>query len=156
MANNRTYVKSSDNTTTYTADVVNKGAWAEFRHNYPIPSNDKRNAEIQCIWNPPSKPYVDNSMDDADVASWVSQYAENYYIDQSIVTLHSPDIEFDNEVRSIDTSELKLRIVGMVPITAFTADIDIQTSTPVNNFHGSSELPLGFYKESVGAENELY
>ena len=154
MANNRTNV--SDGTTTYNMDTVNKGAWAEFRHNYPIPSNNKRNAEIQCIWNPPSKPYVDNSMDDASVASWVSQYAENYYIDQNIVTLHSPDIEFDNEVRSIDTSGLKLRIVGIVPITAFASDIDIQTSTPVNNFYDSSELPLGFYKEPVGAENGFY
>ena len=132
MTNNRTNV--SDGTTTYNMDSVNKGAWAEFRHNYPIPGNSERNAEIQCIWNPPSKPYVDNSMDDAGVASWVSQYAENYYIDQNIVTLHSPDIEFDNEVRSIDTSGLKLRIVGVVPITSFAADIDIQTSTPVNNF----------------------
>ena len=154
MANNRTNV--SDGTTTYNMDTVNKGAWAEFRHNYPIPSNNKRNAEIQCIWNPPSKPYVDNSMDDASIASWVSQYAENYYIDQNIVTLHSPDIEFDNEVRSIDTSGLKLRIVGIVPITAFASDIDIQTSTPVNNFYDSSELPLGFYKEPVGAENGFY
>ena len=154
MANNRTNVH--DGTTTYNMDTVNKGAWAEFRHNYPIPSNSKRNAEIQCIWNPPSKPYVDNSMDDAGVASWVSQYAENYYIDQNIVTLHSPDIEFDNEVRSVDTSGLKLRIVGIVPITAFAADIDIQTSTPVNNFYDSSELPLGFYKEPVGAENGFY
>lgn len=154
MANNRTNV--SDGTTTYNMDTVNKGAWAEFRHNYPIPSNNKRNAEIQCIWNPPSKPYVDNSMDDASVASWVSQYAENYYIDQNIVTLHSPDIEFDNEIRSIDTSGLKLRIVGIVPITAFVSDIDIQTSTPVNNFYDSSELPLGFYKELVGAENGFY
>ena len=154
MANNRTNVH--DGTTTYNMDTVNKGAWAEFRHNYPIPSNSKRNAEIQCIWNPPSKPYVDNSMDDAGVASWVSQYAENYYIDQNIVTLHSPDIEFDNEVRSVDTSGLKLRIVGIVPITAFIADIDIQTSTPVNNFYDSSELPLGFYKEPVGAENGFY
>lgn len=155
MTNNRTNVHNGS-TITLIADIVNKGAWAEFRHNYPIPSNDKRNAEIQCIWNPPSNPYVNNSMDDTDVSSWVSQYAENYYIDQSIVTLHSPDIEFDNEVRSIDTSELKLRIVGIVPITAFVADIDIQTSTPVNNFKGSSELPLGFYKEPVGAENEFY
>lgn len=155
MTNGRTHVYKGS-IITLIADTVNKGAWAEFRHNYPIPSNDKRNAEIQCIWNPPSNPYVDNSMDDADVASWVSQYAENYYIDQSIVTLHSPDIEFDNEVRSIDTSELKLRIVGVVPITAFVADIDIQTSTPVNNFKGSSELPLGFYKEPVGAENDFY
>lgn len=154
MANNRTNV--SDGTTTYNMDTVNKGAWAEFRHNYPIPSNNKRNAEIQCIWNPPSKPYVDNSMDDVSVASWVSQYAENYYIDQNIVTLHSPDIEFDNEIRSIDTSGLKLRIVGIVPITAFASDIDIQTSTPVNNFYDSSELPLGFYKEPVGAENGFY
>ena len=154
MTNNRTNV--SDGTTTYNMDTVNKGAWAEFRHNYPIPSNNERNAEIQCIWNPPSKPYVDNSMDDAGVASWVSQYAENYYIDQNIVTLHSPDIEFDNEVRSIDTSGLKLRIVGVVPITAFASDIDIQTSTPVNNFYDSSELPLGFYKEPIGAENGFY
>lgn len=154
MTNNRTNV--SDGTTTYNMDSVNKGAWAEFRHNYPIPGNSERNAEIQCIWNPPSKPYVDNSMDDAGVASWVSQYAENYYIDQNIVTLHSPDIEFDNEVRSIDTSGLKLRIVGVVPITSFAADIDIQTSTPVNNFYDSSELPLGFYKEPVGAENGFY
>lgn len=155
MTNNRTDVHNGS-TITLIADIVNKGAWAEFRHNYPIPSNDKRNAEIQCIWNPPSNPYVNNSMDDTDVSSWVSQYAENYYIDQSIVTLHSPDIEFDNEVRSIDTSELKLRIVGIVPITAFVANIDIQTSTPVNNFKDSSELPLGFYKEPVGAENEFY
>lgn len=154
MTNNRTNV--SDGTTTYNMDSVNKGAWAEFRHNYPIPGNSERNAEIQCIWNPPSKPYVDNSMDDAGVVSWVSQYAENYYIDQNIVTLHSPDIEFDNEVRSIDTSGLKLRIVGVVPITSFAADIDIQTSTPVNNFYDSSELPLGFYKEPVGAENGFY
>lgn len=154
MSNNRTIVTSKE--TQYNIDIVNKGAWAEFRHNYPIPSNNKRNAEIQCIWNPPSKPYVDNSMDDASVASWVSQYAENYYIDQNIVTLHSPDIEFDNKVRSIDTSGLKLRIVGIVPITAFASDIDIQTSTPVNNFYDSSELPLGFYKEPVGAENGFY
>ena len=38
----------------------------------------------------------------------------------------------------------------MVPLTAFASDIDIQTSTPVNNFYDSSELPAGFYKEPVG------
>ncbi len=150
----------------YDVDVVNKGSWAEFRHNYPIPSNDKRNAEIQCIWNPPEKPYIEDSLSDAEVAGWVSQNSENYYIDQSILTLHSPDIEFDTEVRSIDTSGLKLRIVGIVPLTAFASDIDIQTSTPVNSFwdkdvpanqfKGKSGLPAGFYKEPVGAENGFY
>ena len=153
MSNNRTIVTSGE--TQYNIDVVNKGAWAEFRHNRPIPDNSNRNAEIQCIWNPPSGPYVDDTATDSDVASWVSNNAENYYIDQSILTFHSPDIEFDNEVRSIDTSGLKLRIVGMVPLTAFASDIDIQTSTPVNNFYDSSELPAGFYKEPVGVENDF-
>ena len=153
MSNDRTTVTSGK--TQYNIDIVNKGAWAEFRHNRPIPGNSNRNAEIQCIWNPPSGPYVDDTATDSDVASWVSSNAENYYIDQSILTFHSPDIEFDNEVRSIDTSGLKLRIVGMVPLTAFASDIDIQTSTPVNNFYNSSELPAGFYKEPIGAENDF-
>ena len=153
MSNNRTIVTFEG--TQHNIDIVNKGAWAEFRHNRPIPDNSNRNAEIQCIWNPPSGPYVDDTATDSDVASWVSNNAENYYIDQSILTFHSPDIEFDNEVRSIDTSGLKLRIVGMVPLTAFASDIDIQTSTPVNNFYDSSELPAGFYKEPIGAENDF-
>lgn len=153
MSNNRTIVTLDG--TQYNIDIVNKGAWAEFRHNRPIPGNSNRNAEIQCIWNPPSGPYVGDTATDSDVASWVSNNAENYYIDQSILTFHSPDIEFDNEVRSIDTSGLKLRIVGMVPLTAFASDIDIQTSTPVNNFYDSSELPVGFYKEPIGAENDF-
>lgn len=153
MSNNRTIVTLEEKQ--YNIDIVNKGAWAEFRHNRPIPGNSNRNAEIQCIWNPPSGPYVDDTATDSDVASWISNNAENYYIDQSILTFHSPDIEFDNEVRSIDTSGLKLRIVGMVPLTAFASDIDIQTSTPVNNFYDSSELPAGFYKEPIGAENDF-
>lgn len=153
MSNNRTNVSYNGNV--YPIDIVNKGAWAEFRHNYPIPGNDKRNAEIQCIWNPPSTPYVNYLLSDSGIADWVSDNAENFYVDQNIVTLHSPDIEFDDEVRSIDTSGLKLRIVGMVPLTAFASDIDIQTSTPVNNFYNSEELPIGFYKEPVGVENNF-
>lgn len=153
MSNNRTNV--SYNETVYPIDTVNKGAWAEFRHNHPIPGNDKRNAEIQCIWNPPSTPYVNYLLSDSEIADWVSDNAENFYVDQNIVTLHSPDIEFDDEVRSIDTSGLKLRIVGMVPLTAFASDIDIQTSTPVNSFYDSEELPIGFYKEPVGVENNF-
>lgn len=142
-----------DGQRTVTMDMVNKGAWAEFRHNYPIPSNDNRNAEIQCIWRPPINPYLADTMGDSDIASWVSQNSENFYIDQSIVTLHSPDIEFDNDVKNIDTSGLKLRIVGIVPITGFTGDIDIQTSTPANNYHNSSEVAPGFYKEPLKADN---
>lgn len=143
-----------DYTTTMFVDLVNKGAWAEFRHLYPIPDNSSRNSEIQCIYNPPASPTVPDTNSESDTASWVSTNGENFYIDQSILTFHSPDIEFDNSLRNIDTTGLKLRIVGMVPITACASDIDIQTSTPVNPFYATdSEYPIGFYKESIGSEN---
>lgn len=163
LANNRiiTYNKDTPDIK-YSIDTINKGAWAEFRHNYPIPGNNNRNAEIQCISNPPNSPTVSNTDSYANVSDWVAENSENFYIDQSILTLHSPDIEFDDSIRSLDTSNLKLRIVGMVPLTAFASSIDIQTSTPPNNFivgekeqEVSTELPIGFYKEPIGVENDF-
>lgn len=137
-------------------DVANKGVRLEFRHNKPIPSNEQRNAEIQCISNPPESPFINNKDDNNIIAlNWVNNNGENYYIDQSILTFHSPDIEFNTATRSLDTSNLQLRIVGMVPITSFVGDIDIQTSTSVNNFKGSDETPRGFYKEPIGVENSF-
>lgn len=130
-------------------DIVNKGAWAEFRHNRPIPNNWERGAEIQCLANVPSNPYVSQS--GSDLNSWSANHAEYFFIDQSILTLHSPDIEFDEGVQNLDSSGLKLRIVGIVPMTGNASDIDIQVSTPANDTD-----KMGFYKEFVGVENNSY
>lgn len=130
-------------------DIVNKGAWAEFRHNRPIPNNWERGAEIQCLANVPSTPYVSQS--GSDLNSWSANHAEYFFIDQSILTLHSPDIEFDEGVQNLDSSGLKLRIVGIVPMTGNASDIDIQVSTPANDTN-----KMGFYKEFVGVENNSY
>lgn len=138
---------------TVTIDTTNRGAWAEFRHDYPIPSNDDRKAEIQCIYDPPINPYISIESNNIKVPEWVSENKENFYVDQSILTFHSPDIEFDTNVRSIDSSGLKLRIVGFVPITSFVGDIDIQTSTPPLNYQGQDTTAMGFYKEPIGVEN---
>ena len=125
--------------------LVSKGVWAEFRHNYPIPSNWHRNAEIQCIANAPSEPYATGV---ENMNSWIADRSEFFFIDQSIVTMHSPEFEFDDAVANLDTSSLKLRIVGRVPFTANASDIDIQTSTPQNKTY-----KRGLYKEFVGVEN---
>ena len=125
--------------------LVSRGVWTEFRHNYPIPSNWHRNAEIQCIANAPSEPYV-TGVD--NISSWIADRSEYFFIDQSVVTMHSPEFEFDDVVTNLDTSSLKLRIVGKVPFTANASDIDIQTSTPQNNIE-----MRGFYKEFIGVEN---
>ena len=149
--NNHAFVPLNLGTSTVNIDLGSKGNWAEFRHNYPIPSNNNRNAEIQCIYNPPTDIYFQSTDQDGTIAKWVSEHQECYYVDESILTFHSPDIEFDDQVRSIDSSSLKLRIVGRVPITATVSDLDIQTSTPVNAFQaGGTTLPVGFYKEPVG------
>lgn len=158
LTNSRTKLNINDGSEIRDMDMVNRGAWAEFRHNYPIPSNNDRRAEIQCIWNPPKNPYLSDTLSDSEIAGWVADNAENFYIDQSIVTLHSPDIEFNEDLKSIDSSNLKLRIVGIVPLTGFVGDIDIQTSTPPNNYvgaggKGTTEMAPGFYKEPIGAEN---
>ena len=128
-------------------DIANLGAWAEFRHNYPIPDNWKRNAEIQCLANVPSDPYV-ASTDNNSIVSWIASHKEYFFVDQNIVTFHSPDIEFDDALSNLDISGVKLRIVGKVTYTANASDIDIQTSTPQND----TSMP-GFYKESMGVEN---
>ena len=130
-------------------DIVNKGAWAEFRHNKPIPNNWERNAEIQCIAHAPAGPYTASK--GSELNSYIASHAEYFFVDQNILTLHSPDIEFDEGVQNLDSSGLKLRIVGVVPITANASEIDIQTSTPAND-----TSKMGFYKETVGSENNSY
>lgn len=130
-------------------DIVNKGAWAEFRHNKPVPNNWERNAEIQCIANTPAGPYTASK--GSELNSYTASHAEYFFVDQNILTLHSPDIEFDEGVQNLDSSGLKLRIVGVVPITANASEIDIQTSTPAND-----TSKMGFYKETIGSENNSY
>lgn len=59
----------------------------------------------------------------------IDQYTQdnkyNYLIDSNFLTLHSPDIN-DNSYNNINDTELALRIVGIVPITANTTSYDIQ------------------------------
>lgn len=42
----------------------------------------------------------------------------DFFVDQSIVTLNSPDIDFDTSVQTYSTDKLKLRIIGAIPITS--------------------------------------
>lgn len=131
-------------------NFIKYGSWAEFRHNKPIPNNWNRNAEIQCIANVPENLPWTNSTSE-NLVSEIKNNQEYFYIDQSIITLHSPDIEFGEYTKSLSNNNLKLRIVGIVPFTGNASDIDIQTSTPAE-----SSLAKGFYKQFIGTENFSY
>lgn len=145
---------------------ANKGQWAEFRHYFPIPGCRSKRAEIQCISVSPSKPVLGlttpnpNQAEGADYtestdpATWVSENKECYYVDQSVLTFHSPDIEFNKEIQSLNMSGFKFRLTGLVKIHATISDIDIQTSTPPLAYSWGtdkkySDIAPGFYKEPV-------
>ena len=129
-----------------TGNVVTQGKWAEFRHNYPIPSNDDPNAEIQCIYNPPNNPAVYASLYEPHTEQdWVADNKECFFVDQSIVTLHSPDIEFEDTLKNFESDDVGIRIVGYVPIDAQTSDIDIIATAPMNYIKGYSSDKYDYY-----------
>lgn len=158
--------------TTYPLDPSNLGKWSEFRHNYSVGGNKPLNGEIQCLENAPLSPYIVKSraytvpQDKTDYKvsysdqecnvnsqTWSANCSEYYFIDQSIFTLHSPEIEFDDIVQNMNMSDLRFRIIGYVPLTSCASDIDIQTSTPSLNYTGLKDKTPGFYKETVGSKN---
>lgn len=69
--------------------------------------------EIQGLWAPgynPPNPYysVSNTM--------ARDYPNAFFVDQSTLTFHSPDIEFEEDRGVVQGSDLRLRIIGTVPL----------------------------------------
>ena len=75
--------------------------------------------------------YADPFRPKDDNASQASQF----FVDQSIVTLNSPDLEFDTEVQGYSTEGLKLRIIGAIPITANASSHKIIASARLESNH---------------------
>lgn len=109
------------------------GAWPEFRHYYPLPDLFKRNAELQSTIAVSADSlsidthYLDNYTPYGYSQAYLNKASElfkdSFYIDQSIVTFHSPEIELQ-KIFNIDSS-IKLRIVGYSEFDANAGDIDI-------------------------------
>lgn len=128
----------------YDFTVDKMGDIAEFRHNYPIPSNQYKNAEIQNIVNP-KQPFKEDGI---LIDDYIKNNKEYYYVDQNIVTLNSPDIEFNDDYKNINLSQYKFRIVGVIPLTSNYSDLDITTETTPLNL--ASYATGGFnYKEQA-------
>ena len=111
---------------------INLGSIIEFRHQYclhtPLKNNTSnstpyaRSSEIQNMYECLSLSDVTE-----ELAEGKSYLNKAFYVDSSIVTFHSPDIEFN---QAISLEGAKLRIVGISPINSNVGDIDIQTVTP--------------------------
>lgn len=122
---------------------VNNGQWNEFRHDYSLPGYLKTNGEFQCNDGLPQRPYPGAET----VANFVSHYPSNFYVDQSVLTLNSPEIEFDDNIKAIENNNLKLRIIGTTNITGFNSNLTVSTST------GPAEASEGFKFNNLGIRN---
>lgn len=79
-----------------------------------------------------------------------------YFVDHSIVTLNSPDIDFDTEVQNYSTDNLKLRIVGAIPLTSGVSSHSILNSSAmveVNYNHHKNSIMTGKSAFGVGELN---
>ena len=157
-------------------DFTTHGSWAEFRHNHPLGDSQQRNGEIQSMYNPrisssnesSSKytitfPYVtipQNSSLGEAIDDFIRHFGDFFYVDQSILTLNSADIEFDQSLQAVKFGDCHMKLTGFIPIHSFISSCDIRTNTPPNKFYdkdnNSLKMPQGFYNnETVGAPMEL-
>lgn len=114
--------------------------YAEFRHWGMLQSNDYSNCEIQNTWA--IVPWLNaaepiNNLDlreDSDVGKLIMDNL--FYVDTSIVSVHSPEVQWDGDIQNLDTSDLKFRIIGSLPLYQSNTNIDIQleaTTTQLNS-----------------------
>lgn len=69
----------------------------------------------------------------------IKEYKNAYYVDQSILTFHSPDIEFNEEIQNIidNNTSLKLEIIGVANFNLCFSAADITLSSVTAGTGGS-------------------
>lgn len=82
------------------------------------------------------------SIDDA-IIDRTEEYKNNYYVDSSILTFHSPEIEDNLEL--FDGADLSVSIIGVVPIDETTSELNVETETA--GYSGISGVTLNYNKD---------
>ena len=118
---NSPYVQSSWFARPYSASKsfyssIKKGGTVQFQHNRILRTNGLVACEIQSN-------FVDYNISDDNVSD------DSYFVDTSVLTLHSPDIEFDLDLQNTEVINAKLRIIGFVPLTSSISSSNLTTET---------------------------
>ena len=146
IANNLTEEEANNIRHSFIKSLTKYGAWAEFRHNHSLSSNESRNCEIQSLTHNDPYPYIKNTKNLK--SKFIRENEDGWYIDQSILTFHSPEIEFNDNFNKLDTSKLKLRIIGKVDITGNVSYSDVKIEGRKVTRHS-----LGFIPFRPGVDN---
>ena len=131
------------------------GSVVEWSHNNILFSHGNRGAEIQGTPefrngdDYPDHMMVTDKMsftmpDGSDSTFKKKDCTSLFAVDRNILTMHSPDIEFDDSFDSLDFGGLGVETVGSVRFYSCMGDMNIQTSSPVIHSDGA-----GFIHRSV-------
>lgn len=129
--------------------LAGKGNYNEFRHNIELPNGGALNSEIQNSFldelGYSKHVYLDYTKGNENInkslaTEWENKNSHNFFVDSNIVTLHSPDLEMSESLFSIDTTPYKLRIVGLIELSGFISDTDIQVESGPNNFYKLTDI----------------
>lgn len=76
-----------------------------------------------------------------------------YYVDNSIVTLNSPEIELTENLYNTSLEGYDFRIVGAIPLTATISDISLETKGNLYNPSSDTSISMGLKKTLVKNKN---
>lgn len=131
---NKPYIKDGDISAIINngkQDYFKSGLWAEYRHLLPI-----RGISGECLQEFEGNIYdlpcnytgEFNGISKEETPprpifteSFVEDFKHSFFIDRSIVTLHSPEIEFNKTLLKYNKNT-KIRLIGIIPITSSISD----------------------------------
>lgn len=123
--------------TVFNAEWLNKhspdfvSSWF-YRTNDLNPLNIGRN-EIQSIITEGESPYTDLD----DQYKGVPSGKSKFLIYNRLLTFHSPDIEFDESLRTLDWSKIKVRKIGNVPQNAYSTKLHLSYLNKAHDYNGN-------------------
>lgn len=146
-------------------DEQEKGSVIEFRHNRYIGGAHTDHLEIQGADRYETSSNGEYKLIPTSVNFDYEKYhSHQFFVDNSIITIHSPELEFDEIIKLLNLNQYKMRIVGWAPLTANKGDIDVTLSQGPVGFVGNQDInggfipipgdhSVGFYKEQRGNNN---
>lgn len=119
----------------------------EFRHNHILGTRNHLNAEVFG--------QVELGNDTTYNYPRTDSYKNTYHtgvtfgVDQSILTMHSPEIEFDDNFHFLDYTQYKFRLVGVSWLGANIGALDIQTSSASGSGKSIYDYPVYLAKRKL-------